>query len=111
MGSKGYSTELNRYGNWRSVTVTYKRADAPVIVTKVGWGDDYQAALRDADEQLRPGSWERLAIGQPSSVLMDVRNAGKQGGKRAGQRPGEGETVTVAPPETRPARGIELTDD
>lgn len=111
MGSRGYSSELNRMDGWRSVTVTYKREDDNLITTKVGYGDDYQEALRDADEQLRPGAWTRLAISQPSSVLTDMRNAGKARGNLVAKRPGEGETVIQLPPQARSYAGAEFSDE
>lgn len=101
----------NWYEQWRTVTVTYKREDDNLITTKVGYGDDYYGALQDADEQLRPGAWVRLAISQPSSVLADLRNAGKQRQTQNHKRPGEGETVVQLAPVSRVPAGIERSDD
>lgn len=111
MGRRSHGGKDNWYGDWRTVTVTYRREDSNVVVTKVGYGNDYYESLKDADEQLRPGAWVRLAISQPSSVLADVRNAGKHRQTGNHKRHGEGETVIQLPPQSRVPAGVERTDD
>lgn len=82
-----------------------------MIVTNVGYGDDYYGALADADQQLRPGEWQRLSISQPTSIRADLDNAGKNRQVLNNKRPGEREFVTILPPVVRTPTGTELSDD
>lgn len=111
MTRKYGSKQINYYADWRSLTVTYRREDSNLIVTRAGFGRDYRAALADADAHLKPGAWTRLSISQPSSILRDVQNEGKPRHKNLRNRPGEGDTVIVPIPQVIRRKERELSDD
>jgi hypothetical protein len=77
--------QLNRFGQtgnaWRSVTITYRRADENLITSRAGIGRTVKDAVLDADRQLKPGDWRRVAVSTPSSIYTDVkRRPGKARG-------------------------------
>lgn len=95
---RGENGNTNKYDGFRVLTVTYRRKDEKVIVVKEGIGKDYVDALAHADAQLKPGRWQRVAVSQPTSILADVKNAGKVRKTLNAQRKGEGDWISVAKP-------------
>ncbi len=80
----------------RTLTVSYRRHDDRLIVSRVGFGRSRDECLQHADEQLPPGVWTRIAISSPYSILNDLNNDGREAkSKWVRNHKGEGAIVTV----------------
>lgn len=77
---------------------SYRRTDGMLIVTREGWGKNYRDALTHADEQLKPGEWERICISSPNTIYADLKNDGVMRRRVNAFRRFEGERVTVPVP-------------
>lgn len=82
-------------GEMRSVTVSYQRVDIPLVTSRVGYGKTYSDALRDADSQLSDGTWRRLAVSNPNSILTDIATTNAARFARGTLRRGEGTVIRV----------------
>ena len=79
----------------RSVLVSYRRADAPIVTSRTGYGETYSAALLDADRQLADGIWKRLVVSTPSSIRRDIDPSRIARLARRTLQNGEGITIRV----------------
>lgn len=86
---------INHFGTdeWRSVVVSYRMVDRPIVTTRTGWGKTYKAALVDADSQLSDGTWKRTCVCNPGSIHEDLRQEHTRK-RRIGIR-GEGVVIRV----------------
>lgn len=63
---------LRRTRPLRSLTVSYIRTDIPLATSRAGYGETYADALRDADSQLADGTWKRLVVSNPHTIMHDL---------------------------------------
>lgn len=83
-----------------SATVTYRRDDGQMIVTRVGEGSTAKAALEHADQQLPAGIWTRISVSNENAIYADLKRRLSNSANRASNR-GEGVTVEVTKPQVR----------
>lgn len=75
--------------------VSYRATDRPVVTSRVGYGRTYKDALQDADLQLPDGTWKRIVVSNPHTIITDLSYNYTKPFVRSSLVKGEGEIIRV----------------
>lgn len=86
---------LNRFGRWKTVTISYREQTKPLATNRTGYGKTYWEAVADADSQLSDGLWKRVCVSNPSSIAHDLDTSRQARLTRRTMKQGEGIVIRV----------------